>query len=80
METIYVVQGFESGKRGALVPLQAIAFPTETQARSRAERLAQTCDGVLAIAQAADIETGDYADPVILMSIGRVPEILGAIG
>lgn len=75
METIYVVQGFMAGKRGALVPMQPVTFKTEGQARGRAERLGETCRGVIAFAQTADTETGDYADPVILTSIGDVPEM-----
>lgn len=76
METIYVVQGFTAGKRGALVPMQPLTFKTESQARGRAARLGETCVGVIAFAQAADIETGDYADPQVLETIGDVPEMV----
>lgn len=76
METIYVVQSFGAGKRGALVPLQPVTFKTEGQAIGRAKRLAETCAGVLAFAQEADVDTGDYADPVILLSLGSVPEMV----
>jgi hypothetical protein len=74
METIYVVQGFMAGKRGALSPMQPLTFQTESQARGRAERVSETCAGVIAFAQSADIEAGEYADPVVLVEIGRVPE------
>jgi len=73
-ETIYVVQGFTAGKRGALQPMQALSFPTESQARNRAERMAATCLGVMAFAQTADVEAGEYSDPVMLVQIGRLPE------
>lgn len=75
METIYVVQGFIAGKRGTLVPMQPVSFKTESQARSRAARLGETCQGVIAFAQAADAETGDYADPVVLEQLGTIPEL-----
>jgi len=75
METIYVVQGFVAGKRGALVALAPLTFKTESQARSRAARLGETCQGVIAFAQAADPDTGDYEDPVVLERQGNVPEL-----
>lgn len=74
METIYVVQGFSVGKRGALFAMQPMMCQTESQARGRAERLGETCAGVIAFAQSADVEAGEYADPVLLVEIGRVPE------
>lgn len=73
-ETIYVVQRFTAGKRGSLKAMQALSFPTESQARSRAERLGDTCEGVIAFAQTADIDAGEYSDPVMLVKIGRVPD------
>lgn len=75
METIYVVQGFMAGKRGALVPMTPVTFKTESQARSRAARLGETCQGVIAFSQAADVDSGDYADPVVLETHGNVPEM-----
>lgn len=73
-ETIYVVQGFTAGKRGSLAPMQALSFPTESQARSRAERMGEACVGVIAFSQTADVDAGEYSDPVVLVSIGRVPQ------
>lgn len=74
METIYIVQAFKAGKRGRLEPMAPLTFQTERQAVARAERLGETCLGVIAFAQTADIEAGDYSDPVMLASIGTVPE------
>jgi len=76
METNYVVQGFEAGKRGALVALPAVAFKSEDQARGRAERMRHRCAGVVAFAQSADIEIGEYADPIVLVTYGDVPEMV----
>jgi hypothetical protein len=74
-ETVYVVQGFTAGKRGALVPMPPMTFKTESQARERAARLGETCQGVIAFAQTADIDAGDYAEPVVLERLGVVPEL-----
>ena len=75
METIYVVQGFKSGKRGRVEAMPALSFKTENEARRRAVKLGETCLGVIAFAQAANPETGDYADPIMLETIGEVPEM-----
>lgn len=76
MDTIYVVQGFEAGKKGALVPLAPVSFKTEAQARARAERMSETCVGVIAVAQSADVDIGEYGDPVVLVMYGEVPELV----
>ena len=75
METIYVVQGFKAGKRGRTEAMPPLSFKTEAEARRRAVRMGETCLGVIAFAQAANPETGDYADPIMLESIGAVPEM-----
>jgi len=75
METIYVVQGFKAGKRGRTEAMTPLSFKTEAEARRRAVRLSETCLGVIAFAQAANPETGDYADPIMLESIGDVPDM-----
>jgi len=75
METIYVVQGFKAGKRGRTEAMTPLSFKTELEARRRAVRLGETCLGVIAFAQTANPETGDYADPIMLESIGDVPEM-----
>lgn len=53
----------------------SVSYTAETRARGRAARLGETCQGVIAFAQPADVEPGEYADPVILESIGAVPEM-----
>jgi hypothetical protein len=52
-----------------------LSFKTEAEARRRAVRMGETCLGVIAFAQAANPETGDYADPIMLESIGAVPDM-----
>jgi hypothetical protein len=75
METIYFVQGFVAGKRGQLTGLAAIALPTASQAISKAERLGETCRGALAWSQTADVDAGEYGDPVVLATVGEVPDM-----
>ena len=75
METQYIVQGFVAGKRGRVEALPPMAFKTEDEARRRAARLGETCQGVIAFAQSADPEAGEYADPIILERHGEVPEL-----
>lgn len=74
-EPIYVVQGFTAGKRGSLKAMQPLMFPTESQARSRAERMGEACVGVMAFAQTADIDAGEYSEPIMLVQLGTVPEV-----
>ncbi|MDF4024103.1 hypothetical protein P3W24_03845 [Luteibacter sp. PPL201] len=73
-ETIYVVQGFEAGKRGALKAMPPVTCATESQARDGAERMGVRCAGVIAFAQTADIDAGGHSDPVVLLQLGQVPE------
>lgn len=75
-ETIYFVQGFKAGKRGQLAAMPAVALQTESQAVTRAERLGETCAGVLAWRQTADVDAGEYGEPVVLARVGQVPEIV----
>jgi len=75
METIYFVQGFVAGKRGQLAAIPAVALQTESQAVAKAERLGETCVGALAWRQTADVEAGEYGDPVVLARVGQVPEL-----
>ena len=74
-ETIYFVQGFKAGKRGQITAMQAVALQTESQAIAKAERLGETCVGALAWRQTADVEAGEYGEPVVLARIGEVPEL-----
>jgi hypothetical protein len=75
METQYIVQGFVAGKRGRVEALAPMAFKTEDEARRRASRLGETCQGVIAFAQSADPEAGEYADPVVFERIGEIPDL-----
>ncbi len=72
MGTLYVVQGFcEVG--GDIISDKPILHGMEQLARTRGELLAGRRDGVLVYAQAADIDRGEYSEPVILAKYGQVP-------
>jgi len=72
MGTLYVVQGFHEVD-GDIVADKPILHGMEQLARTRGEMLAGQRDGVLVYAQAADIDRGEYSEPVILARYGRVP-------
>lgn len=72
MGTLYVVQGFcEMG--GDVIADKPILHGMEQLARKRGEMLASQRDGVLVYAQAADVDRGEYSEPVILAKYGQVP-------
>lgn len=72
-ETFYLVQGFTAGKRSKLSPMPAMEVASASAALRRAEQVAERNGGALAVSRTGDPFTGDYDDPVILGSFGRVP-------
>jgi hypothetical protein len=72
MGTLYIVQGFHA-VGGNVVADKPILHGMEQLARTRGEFLADQCDGVLVYAQAADVDRGEYSEPVILATYGDVP-------
>jgi hypothetical protein len=77
MQTIYYVQGFKAGE-GGLRPGQLMWRGSEDEARYAARLIADRYDGVLAWGQAGDYELGEYAEPVILLREGLVPDLAEA--
>jgi hypothetical protein len=75
METVYIVQAFSTGKRGRVVADKPLIYKTEDEAVRRAAKLADTVRGVIAFAQTADPELGDYSEPVVLATHGDVPDM-----
>jgi hypothetical protein len=73
METLYVVQGFREVE-GAVMADKPVLHGMETYARQLGEQLAPEREGVLVYAQSADTDRGEYADPVVLVTYGNVPE------
>lgn len=73
MGTLYVVQGF-CEVDGDVVADKPILHGMQQLALTRGEILARQRDGVLVYAQAADIDRGEYSEPVILAKYGVVPD------
>lgn len=79
MKTTYIVQPFDEHKiKGQLVlkPATPMQFNNETDARRRAERLAEKHAGVEAVAQEYDEESGEMGKTTVLLQSGKVPEEL----
>lgn len=72
MGTLYIVQGFHAVD-GDVVADKPILHGMEQLARTRGELLAGQLHGVLVYAQAADVDRGEYSEPVILAKYGDVP-------
>ena len=72
MGMLYVVQGYHDAS-GEIVADKPILHGLQQLALSRGEQLAGECEGVLVYAQSADVDRGEYSEPVILASYGRVP-------
>lgn len=73
MITYYVVQSFQVGHKGVLIPDDPREAAGERQAISTAFRLAQERAGAIAFSRTGDPATGDYDDAVILCTHGLVP-------
>lgn len=72
MGMLYVVQTFhEAGDH--VVADKPILHGMEKLALTRAAMLAAERNGVLVYAQAADVDRGEYSQPVILATYGHVP-------
>lgn len=74
MITYFVVQSFQSGHRGYLIPDEPLETRSEMQARSWAVRMAAERVGVIAFARTGDPATGEWADAEILCQFGVVPD------
>lgn len=74
-ETIYIVQAFKAGKRGALAAEPPIRARDEHHAKLRAEKLAETRLGVIAYAIEGDPTTEDFDPPRVLFRAGSTPEM-----
>ncbi|GEP11689.1 hypothetical protein [Methylobacterium gnaphalii] len=71
-KTFFVVQGFSGGRQGHRMdtPIQA---RSEASARRQAERLSERKSGVIAFSRTGDPTTGEFDEPVVLASYGRIP-------
>jgi hypothetical protein len=76
MVTYFVVQTYQVGKRGALIPDQPKQARDRQHLDALAVRMARTCVAVIAFSRAGDPETGDWEDAVIISQHGQVPQEL----
>ena len=80
MVTYFVVQSFEQGHKGMLIPDEPREARSADQALTVALRLAAEKAGVIAFERTGDPSTGEFADAVILAQHGKVPgEVLEAV-
>lgn len=74
MVTYYVVQAFEEGAKGYLIPDEPKEARGPGHALLWASRLASMKAGVVAFSRTGDPETGAWEDAVVLATHGLVPE------
>lgn len=72
METVYVVQGFQSVD-GTVSAEKPLLHGFESLALSHGAELSEQMAGVVVYAQKADTDRGEYSRPVILASYGHIP-------
>ena len=71
-ETVYLVQGFKTGKGARLTADTPIRCKSAEAARRKAVTLATTKAGVVAFATSGDADLGEYDEEPILKA-GRLP-------
>jgi hypothetical protein len=71
--TYYVVQSFEMGNKGFLIPNDPQEATSERAARGMAFRLSLFKAGALAFSRTGDPDLGDWQDAVILAQHGLIP-------
>ena len=76
MVTYFVVQAYQAGKNGYLVPDQAREVPSERQAAITARLLAASRPAVIAFSRSGDPTTGDWDDAQIIFQAGELPDEL----
>lgn len=73
-ETVYLVQTFNTGKGARLIADAPIRCKSSETARRKAEALATTKTGVVALAMSADAELGENdEEPTMVFKAGRLP-------
>lgn len=76
MVTYFVVQAYQRGKKGALIPDQPKQARDKNHCEVMAERIAQTSASVVAFSRRGDPETGDWDDAYVIAQYGDVPHEL----
>lgn len=72
--TYFVVQSFEMGNKGVLIPDEPKEAPSERAALNLAYRLSLAKAGALAFSRTGDPDTGDWGDAVVLAQHGVLPK------
>ncbi len=76
MVTYFVVQAYQRGKKGMLIPDQPKQARDVSHCSLLAERLAEKSASVVAFSRCGDPESGEWEDAVILAQFGEVPSEL----
>lgn len=76
MVTYYVVQTFQRGKRGVLLPDQPRQARDERHCEMLAERLSETHHAVVAFSRVGDPSTGEWEDAQVIAQYGPLPDEL----
>lgn len=76
MVTYYIVQSFERGKKGMLIPDLPKQARDEAHCQLLAERLAAQKASVVAFSRTGDPDAGDWDDAVVIKQFGELPSEL----
>lgn len=76
MITYFVVQSWQMGNKGVLIPDDPREAASAAAAQAQAHRLAIARAGAVAFSRTGDPATGDWQDAVILCEHGLVPRDL----
>ena len=76
--TYYAVLPFVRNEDGELCPDEAIECHSSISAAAHARTMAAGRAGAVAFSRTGDPDVGDYADAVIIATVGEVPADLAA--
>lgn len=79
MVTYFVVQTFQRGKKGALIPDIPRPARDRLHCERVAEKLAERSAGVVAFSRTGDPESDDWEDAMIISQYGETPSELLAL-
>jgi hypothetical protein len=74
MSAMYVVQSYQTGKRGKMVADTPMEARDIVHAKQLAERLAGRKPLVVAFVREGDAITGDFEDPKLIAAYGDLPD------
>ncbi len=81
MITYFVVQSFQRGKKGALIPDEPKPARDQNHCMILAERPSKGSASVVAFSRSGDPDSGDWEDAVLIAQYGEVPgELLELAG